>query len=61
MFCGLNLYRYVAKIKFPHCGNYIYLPICLFYPISPILPTVELPPERPEGRRRWAKLHLGKI
>lgn len=30
-------------------------------PIFPILPTVELQPERPEGNRRRAKLHLGKI
>ena len=30
-------------------------------PISPILPAVELQPERPEGNRRRAKLHLGKI
>ena len=30
-------------------------------PIFPILPAVELQPERPEGNRRRAKLHLGKI
>lgn len=30
-------------------------------PIFPILPTVELQPERSEGNRRKAKLHLGKI
>ena len=29
-------------------------------PISHILPAVELQPERPEGNRRRAKLHLGK-
>ena len=43
------------KKKFPQWKNYIYLPIFL------ILPAVELQPERPEGSRRRAKLHLGKI
>jgi len=36
---------------------FIYLPIL---PIFPFLPAVELQPERPEGNRRRAKLHLGK-
>lgn len=48
------------KIKFPQWKKYLFTYLSIL-PIFPILPAVELQPERPEGNRRRAKLHLGKI